>query len=221
MTARSLILVSAALAATASLGGRRAAAPDAYADSLVAIRARAMVDVRRGTLVEHPVVVVREGRIVSAGPGSIPAGARVIDLADLTLLPGLIDAHVHLTIRGRPRDNAVDTLRAGFTTVQAIAHGARIVFGTDTGVIAHGTNAVEFEALQRAGVTPQAAIRAATVDAARLLGLADSVGALERGYVADIIAVPGDPLRDTAVLERVSFVMQGGRVIVAVPPAAR
>lgn len=354
----------------------------------IAIRAAAMVDVQRGVLVREPVVVVRGNRIVAAGPSQsvrIPDGAQIIDLPGATLLPGLIDAHVHLTIGGRPRDNARATLRAGFTTVQdlgalrgaslrlrdsialgrfegprviaagpwigarqgtcdfdssqvsgdtaigrrvreaiafradviklcltgwpaahaqpaeltageisaamaaaraeqrrvfahaiggagarlAIEHGvdglchaafigaaevrtmrqrgmtmiptlasferagdsaslalvahARtlvemgvpIAFGTDAGVIPHGSNANEFASLARAGVAPAAALRAATIDAARLLGIGDSIGVIAAGQIADLVAVPGDPLADLAVLQRVVFVMQGGRTVVS------
>ena len=356
-------------------------------DGAVLLKASAMADVARGALIRDAAVLVENGRFTAAGPSRevrAPAGARVIDLGEATLLPGLIDAHVHLSIAGRPRDNALATLRAGFTTVQdlgtlngvalrlrdsialgrvegprviasgpwigssggvcdfdrtqvsgdtaiarrvreaiaaradviklcvtgwpaesnrppqlsraevragigearranrpvvahaiglegarlaveegvaalansafldqplidlmksrgvvmiptlasfeqandssatalvgrarqAIEQGVPIVFGTDAGVLPHGSNAREFAALARAGVAPAAAIRAATLDAARLLGLADSVGRLERGLLADIIAVPGDPLADVTVLERVILVMQRGRVVV-------
>jgi len=379
---RRLLLFGWLIAAIPAAAAAQATAPD----SVLVIRAAAMVDVVRGVLVRSPVVVVRNGRIVAAGPArstAIPTGARVVDLPGATLLPGLIDAHVHLTIGGRPRDNARATLRAGFTTVmdlgglrgaslrlrdsialgrfegprmiaagpwigaaggicdfdstqvsgdtaiarrvrdavgaradviklcvtgwpadylrppeltrgeiaagvaaahqahrlvfahaighagaqaaidegvdglchaafleqadidamrrlgrtmiptllsfeqagdsasralvdharRVMARGVPIVFGTDAGVIAHGSNAREFAALARAGVRPAAALRAATVDAARLLGLGDSVGVIRAGLVADLVAVAGDPLADVGAMERVVFVMQGGRVV--------
>ena len=62
------------------------------------------------------------------------------------------------------------------------------------------------------GMTPAQAIRAATVTAAELLGMQDSVGTMEAGKLADIVAVPGDPLADVTVMERVDFVMKGGVV---------
>ena len=64
----------------------------------------------------------------------------------------------------------------------------------------------------RAGMTPMAAIRAATVGAATLLGRADRIGTIEAGRDADIVAVEGDPLTDVTVLEHVRFVMRHGRV---------
>ena len=90
-------------------------------ESVFAIRAHAMIDVERGRVVENAIVVVRGARILAAGSEadvSVPPGATVVDLPKTTLLPGLIDAHVHLTLGGPPADNARATLGAGFTTVQ-------------------------------------------------------------------------------------------------------
>jgi imidazolonepropionase-like amidohydrolase len=92
----------------------------------------------------------------------------------------------------------------------AVPRGVRIAFGTDAGVSKHGRNADEFELMVRHGMTPAAAIHAATVNAAALLGL-DDVGTLEPGRRADLIAVDGDPLADVTVLKRVPFVMKDGR----------
>jgi len=93
---------------------------------------------------------------------------------------------------------------------KAFPRGVRIAFGTDAGVSKHGRNAEEFELMVKHGMTPAAAIVAATVNAAALLGLEKEVGTLEPGKRADLIAVSGDPLKDVAVLKRVSFVMKGG-----------
>jgi imidazolonepropionase-like amidohydrolase len=92
--------------------------------------------------------------------------------------------------------------------------GVMLVYGTDGGVLPHGRNAEEAIALAAAGVPATEILRAATVNAAKALGLADSVGAIRRGMVADLIAVPGDPRADLRVLERPSFVMARGRVVV-------
>jgi imidazolonepropionase-like amidohydrolase len=91
--------------------------------------------------------------------------------------------------------------------------GVQIVFGTDGGVLPHGENAKEFRALARAGVPTIESIRAATINAARAFGIADSVGTLEKGMVADLIAIEGDPLADVGALERVRIVMSRGRVV--------
>ena len=95
---------------------------------------------------------------------------------------------------------------------KAIRDGVRIAFGTDSGVSDHGKNAREFALLIKAGMTPAAAIRAATVDAATLLDRSSQIGSIEPGKQADIIAVATSPLDDVTVLERVRFVMRQGVV---------
>ena len=79
--------------------------------------------------------------------------------------------------------------------------------------IPHGRNADECELLVRHGMPPAEAIKAATVNAADLLGLAAEIGTIEPGKRADLIAVAGDPLRDVTVLKNVGFVMKDGRVV--------
>ncbi len=98
---------------------------------------------------------------------------------------------------------------------KAIAAGVKIAFGTDTGVSRHGDNAQEFALMVRAGMTPVAAIRAATLTAAEALGRERDIGSVEPGKLADIIAVAGDPLADVTRLERVDFVMHDGVVVKA------
>ncbi len=100
-----------------------------------------------------------------------------------------------------------DALRKAFPA------GVRIAFGTDAGVSKHGRNADEFELVVRHGMPAAAALQAATVNAADLLGLAAEVGSIEPGKSADLIAVQGDPLADVTVLKRVPFVMARGRVV--------
>lgn len=93
---------------------------------------------------------------------------------------------------------------------RAIAAGVKVAFGTDTAVSKHGDNAREFALMVNAGMTPMAAIKAATVNAADLLGRSDQLGTIEPGKQADIIAVAGDPVADVTKLEAVDFVMHGG-----------
>ena len=355
---------------------------------IVAIRAAAMVDVERGVQIPDAVVVVQGPRIVAAGSQQnvkVPAEAARIDLARATMLPGLIDAHVHLTLAGTPAANARATLAAGFTTVQdlgsapyanialrdaiaagrvegprvvasgpwlgisggicdfngigvrgadafrqrvradvehgadlikvcvtgwlaeavkdpakyeisdaeltaaveeahrlgkrvavhalsgggigaavragaelvvhggfpsretvvlmkergiqqlptlfslssgepaevsalrrhmrdAVAWGLPVAFGTDAGVIPHGANAREFEELASIGLDAATALRAATVFAARAVGMPDTIGVLAQGRIADVIGVDGNPLDDRGSLRRVTFVMKEGQV---------
>jgi imidazolonepropionase-like amidohydrolase len=94
----------------------------------------------------------------------------------------------------------------------AIRDGVKFAFGTDSGVSDHGKNAAEFARLVQAGMTPANAIRAATLDAATLLGRSDRLGTLEAGKDADIIAVAVSPLDDVTQLEKIRFVMRRGVV---------
>ena len=350
------------------------------------ITASRMVDVERGVVVDQAVVVVKGDRIVAAGPrSSTPPQGKITELGDVTLLPGLIDAHVHLTLGGAAEANARQTLAAGFTTVQdlgaldyanirlresidsgkvtgprivasgpwlgvtagtcdfqgigvkgadafrdrvrrdvaqgadlikvcasgwlaqasqdpaayeisddelkaaideahkakrrvaahaiseraiaaAVTHGADLIvhggftsgetvkamktrgvmqlptlwsfkrgnppelyerlrahltaaaaqglplaFGTDAGVIPHGANANEFLELEALGLSRAGALQAATVGASRAVGMDTEIGSLQPGRLADVIAVSGNPLDDLRALQRVSFVMKGGK----------
>lgn len=95
---------------------------------------------------------------------------------------------------------------------RAIAAGVPIAFGTDAAVYPHGENAHEFAAYVKLGMSPLDALRTATLNAVDLLGR-DDRGLIEPGRLADIVAVPGNPLQDITVTERVQFVMQGGKVL--------
>ncbi|MFL6783213.1 MAG: amidohydrolase family protein, partial [Sphingomicrobium sp.] len=96
---------------------------------------------------------------------------------------------------------------------KAYPAGVKIAFGTDAGVSKHGRNADEFELMVKYGMPPVEALKAATVNAADLLGLAGEIGTIEPGKGADIIAVEGDPLTDVTVLKKVDFVMARGEVV--------
>jgi len=95
---------------------------------------------------------------------------------------------------------------------KAYKRGIKIAFGTDAGVFVHGYNAQEFQLMVEGGMSEMEAIQAATVNAAKLLGIEDELGSVESGKIADIIAVEGDPLKDVTVLQAVDFVMKAGVV---------
>jgi imidazolonepropionase-like amidohydrolase len=100
----------------------------------------------------------------------------------------------------------------GKSLAKAYPAGVKIAFGTDAGVSKHGKNADEFELMVKHGMPASAAIQAATMNAATLLGVEKDVGSLEPGKAADLIAVAGDPTADVTVLKAVGFVMKDGRV---------
>jgi imidazolonepropionase-like amidohydrolase len=87
-----------------------------------------------------------------------------------------------------------------------------IAMGSDVGPFPHGTQAREFVLMVKFGMTPLAAIQAGTLNGARLLAWEKSIGDLKPGYLADIVAVPGNPLDDISQLQKVSFVMKNGVV---------
>ncbi|MGA8204069.1 MAG: amidohydrolase family protein, partial [Woeseiaceae bacterium] len=95
---------------------------------------------------------------------------------------------------------------------KAVEAGVNLAFGTDGGVYPHGDNGKQFAVMVEYGMTPMQAIRAATVNAADLLGWPDSVGQIAPGFYADIVATDGNPLDDVSELEDVDFVMKGGTI---------
>ena len=111
----------------------------------------------------------------------------------------------------RPKAAAIGPQIQG-TFAKAYKAGVKIVFGTDTGVSAHGDNAREFVLMVEAGMLPLEAIKSATSVAAKFLEIDDRLGSLQVGKIADLVAVPGDPLADISAMRRVNFVMKDGIV---------
>jgi imidazolonepropionase-like amidohydrolase len=108
-----------------------------------------------------------------------------------------------------PRPGGAE-VRRSFHTLRAA--GVPVVLGTDAGVLAHGQNAKELVALTEEGLSPAQAIRAATLDAAALIGASD-LGEIRAGAAADFVVVEGDPLHDVHVLERPVLVVKGGQEV--------
>ena len=108
------------------------------------------------------------------------------------------------------QEHHVESLRRAF------AAGVKIAAGTDAGGHGHPSNAMEIECLVKAGLAPLQALRAATGWAAECLGLEHDIGTVEKGKLADLIVVAGDPLGDVAVLqdpERIALVLKGGEIV--------
>ncbi len=95
---------------------------------------------------------------------------------------------------------------------RAYKAGVKIAFGTDAGVYAHGKNWMEFIYMNEAGMPVLEAIKTATVNASELLGLSETIGTIEKGKLADIIAIDGDPVKEIQSMGRVKFVMKDGVV---------
>jgi imidazolonepropionase-like amidohydrolase len=136
------------------------------------------------------------------------------------LVPTLMPGHyVPLSMEGNPfftdaikqkANLAASGSRESFAMAQKA--GVKIAFGTDTGVTPHGQNALEFELMVAAGMSPAQAIHSATVVAAELLEISDKLGTLEVGKLADLIAVRGNPLQDISALTQVTTVIKDGKL---------
>jgi len=107
-------------------------------------------------------------------------------------------------------DQTTRAQREGFT--KCLSAGVRIAFGTDSGIYPHGLNARQFAYQVRCGQSPLAAIQSATIHAAELIRSDDRVGRIVPGYLADLIAVNGNPVQDIRLLENPVFVMKDGGI---------
>jgi imidazolonepropionase-like amidohydrolase len=111
----------------------------------------------------------------------------------------------------RKNDETTLAQRQGFT--RCLQAGVRIAFGTDSGIYPHGLNARQFAYQVRCGQSTLEAVRSATLHAAELLRWDDRVGRIQAGYLADMIAVPGNPLHDIRLLEHPDFVVKDGALV--------
>ena len=164
---------------------------------------------------------------IKAGVASIEHGSYLTDESvklflehDTYLVPTLM-AGIHMIEELSVNPNIPPAIVAKVKAVgpeveaafkRALKGGVKIAFGTDSGVSPHGQNAREFELMVNYGMKPADAIKAATVSAADLLGMSSSLGTLEKGKFADIVAVEGDPIKDISLLKDIGFVMKEGKV---------
>ena len=194
-----------AIMQTADLMGRKVTA-HAHGRGGIEAAVRAGVDsIEHGTyLTERTAKLMKENGVVLVP--TVLAGATVVDWAE--------------NYDFLPPNSRKKALEVGPQMVEmlgiAYRNGVTVAFGTDTGVSRHGLNAQEFRYMKQAGMSEKDMLRAATKVAAEHIEMADSIGTLEAGKHADVIAVDGDPLRDITVLEDVDFVMKGGEVFVGV-----
>jgi imidazolonepropionase-like amidohydrolase len=134
-----------------------------------------------------------------------------------TLLPG---AKIPPMMEGNPfftEAIKVKALAAGAASLENVSlaynAGVKIAFGTDSAVTPHGKNGEEFALMVQAGMTPMDALRSATVVAAELIEMSDTLGTLEEGKFADLIAVDGNPLDDISTMEDVQGVIRNGKLL--------
>ena len=162
--------------------------------------------VRAGvTSIEHGTLMDDESRKLMKQKGTwyVPTIIAGKSVADSARIPGYFAPAV------QPKALSIGPLlQASFG--RAYKAGVKIAFGTDAGVYRHGVNAMEFGYMTEAGMPAIEAIRAATTNAAELLGETPNLGTLEVGKYADIVALDGDPLQDISALLRPTFVMKAG-----------
>jgi imidazolonepropionase-like amidohydrolase len=169
-------------------------------------------------------------RAVRAGVRSIEHGSLMDDeaiemmAAAGTFLVADVYCGDYITEVGRGQGWRADVLRKNEQTTLAqregfskcVAAGVRIAFGTDSGIYPHGLNGRQFAYQVRSGQSTLEAIRSATIHAAELIRWDDRIGRIAAGYLADIIAVTGNPLQDISLLEHAEFVMKDGTVTLGV-----
>lgn len=157
--------------------------------------------IEHGTLMDRETMKLMK-KMGTAYVPTIIAGKFVAEMAE-------IDGYFSETVRPKARDIGP---KIQDTFGRAYREGVPIVFGTDSGVSPHGDNWKEFGYMVEAGMPAIEALTSAMKPGAELLGKADSLGTIEAGKLADIIAVPGDPTKDISLMGQVSFVMKDGEV---------
>ncbi len=189
------------IVATATDYGMRVAAHAHGTEGMKRAVIAGVASIEHGTYMSEEVMKLMKDRGTYLVP-TILAGNWVAEKAKIDgFFPELV----------RPKAAAIGPVIKS-TFARAYKLGVPIVFGTDTGVSAHGDNAQEFALMVEGGMPPMEAIQSATSVAASFLEIADTHGTLAAGKQADIIAVPGNPLDDITAMERVSFVMKGGKI---------
>ncbi len=191
----------AAVVATAKDYGLKVAA-HAHGDEGMkrAIRA-GVISIEHGTFMSDETIALMKEHGTYYVP-TISAGRFV---AEKSKIDGFFPAVV------RPKAAMIGPLIQA-TFKRAYEAGVKIAFGTDQGVAPHGDNAKEFIYMVEAGMPPMKAIQSATLEAAKLLDAEKDLGTVESGKIADLVAVPGDPLADISLMTKVSFVMKAGKI---------
>lgn len=175
--------------------GYRVAAHAHGPEGILAAVKAGVASIEHGSILNEEIIAEMKKR----GTYHVPT-SYLVDALDLDNLPPLVREKAEY-ILPLARENLAKSIKAGVP----------IAFGTDAAVFPHGDNAKEFAVYVKLGMTPIDAIRSATVKAADLLGVEDR-GVIEKGKLADIVGVKGNPLEDVTLLEKIDFVMKGGKV---------
>jgi imidazolonepropionase-like amidohydrolase len=174
---------------------RRKTAAHAHGAEAAKRAIRASIDsIEHGTFLDDEAMHMMRER----GVFLVPTLTTRIGL-DMTKFPPLVKTKADLAMREQDK-----MLR------RALQIGVKVALGTDAAVFPHGQNAIEFSLMVADGMTPAQALQAGTTSAAELLGLQDQVGTLRPGLLADVVAVPGNPLNDIKTTQHVFFVMKDG-----------
>jgi len=190
-----------AIVATAHMLGRKTTAHAHGADGMKAALKAGVDAIEHGTFMDGEVTELMLSRGAYYVPTAL-AGTTVAEIAQK-------ESYMPPAIRQKALEVGPHIVA---TLERAHKAGIRIAFGTDTAVSPHGQNAREFALMVKAGMSPMQAITAATVTAAEHIGQSNSLGSLEPGKFADVIAVTSSPLTNIRELEHIAFVMKEGKV---------
>ena len=190
-----------AIVETAKDYGFRVAAHAHGAEGIKRAARAGVNSIEHGTLMDQEAMAIMKEH----GTWLVPTIIAGRSAADSAKIPGFFPPLV------TPKAIAIGS-RIQETFGRAYRAGVRIAFGTDAGVYMHGKNYIEFQYMVEGGMPPMECLKAATVSAADLLDQKDNLGAIEKGKLADIIAVDGDPIKDIKVMKDVVFVMKDGKI---------
>lgn len=193
----------AAIVATANDYGMHTAAHAHGKEGMLRAVKAGITSIEHGTMMDQEVM----DAMIERGTFYVPTLSAGIFVAEKAKTPGYFPAIIV------PKAISIGSqIQATFG--KAYTAGVRIAFGTDSGVSPHGDNANEFVYMVEAGMPEAEALLSATAVNAELIGKTEDLGTIEAGKLADIIAVPGNPLEDISVMTQVSFVMKDGVVYV-------